>query len=135
MENVKRKHAGCADAIAESLSAGKPDPCNSGWHGRHVKAWRMPGSQGPGAHGEGRYFERPLRDLFIALADYADAHALRYGSALGDDCMLGPAWLDALKAARVLLNGELGRLDGGTLDALAFDMAEAAGFERDALAD
>lgn len=135
MQETGRKYASCADAIAESLSAGKPDPCGSGWHGRHVKAWWTPGSSGPGAHGEGRHFERCVRDLFIALADYADAHALRYESDLGEDYVLGPAWLDALKSARVLLNGETGRLDCGTLDALAFDMAEAAGFERDSLED
>jgi hypothetical protein len=88
------------------------------WGARHVTAWNA---------------GHPIATLCTALARYADDHRARYESSLGDDGVLGPAWLDMLRSIRTLLNGELGQLDGGTIDGLLYDMAEAAGFEREEL--
>lgn len=62
-------------------------------------------------------------------ATYADAHAKRYESKIGDDGVLGPAWCDILRGVLTLLNGEMGRLDGGTVDGLIRDMLQAEGFD------
>jgi hypothetical protein len=62
---------------------------------------------------------------------YADAHAERFGSPLAEDYVLGESWREAVRGLRGLLNGELGRLDGGTLDRAILVMYQAAGFEGD----
>ena len=118
------KFAACASAISASL-AELPEALPSGArrHGyqvRHVRAWHNGG---------------PIVGMIRALALYADMHAERFESPLGEDYVLGPAGLDMLKGLRTLLNGELGGLDCGTLDTLAHDMAEAAGFNRGALSE
>lgn len=94
----------------------------NGWGKRHVLAWRAPGS-----------LEEPIVSLFEALANYADRHFVRYESPIGHDRVLGVGWLMIAKAIRIMLNGDLGRLDAGTLDALLFDLTAAAGFEREEL--
>lgn len=91
-------------------------PGNMGdWKGRHRAAWQ--GS--PDMH------VRAMRELLTGLADYADAHALRFGDTIGKDYVLGAAWADAMRAVRVLLNGETGTLDCGTLDGWICDALEA----------
>jgi len=92
------------------------------WGKRHSLAWRAPTST-----------EAPIVAMYEALAQYADHHFVRFESKVGEDGVLGPAWLNIAKAVRVLLNGETGRLDCGTLDGLLFDMVEAAGFDKDEL--
>lgn len=69
------------------------------------------------------------------LAIYADAYSRRYegGTTLADDGVIGDAWLDMVKAAVTLLNGELAGLDGGTMDGLLRALASANGFEGDTL--
>ena len=69
--------------------------------------------------------------LVGASAQYADYHQRRYESRIGDDGVLGDPWADILKSARVLLNGECGRLDCGTVDGLICEMLEAEGFDVD----
>jgi hypothetical protein len=64
--------------------------------------------------------------MLLGLAEYADAHERQYSSKIGADGVLGREWLDALRGVRGLLNGELGRFDGGTLDKAIHAMAEAA---------
>ena len=71
--------------------------------------------------------------MLYALSQYADEHERAYASKIGEDGVLSPAWLDMLKGFRTLLNGDLGRFDGGTLDGCCFDMAQAAGFDDGAL--
>jgi hypothetical protein len=73
--------------------------------------------------------ERPIVGFITALADYGDAHKERFESDIGDDYVLGKDWMDILKATRGLLNGELGRLDGGTLDGMLCGLATLAGFK------
>jgi hypothetical protein len=48
-----------------------------------------------------------------------------------DDGFLGPAFVEIARSLLVLLNGELGRFDGGTLDALVRAIAAENGFELD----
>lgn len=118
-----KTHSACFAALGASLlAAERKDFKGNGWGRRHVSAWADP--QGP---------ELPIRLMFQALASYADTYATRYDSRIGDDGFLGPAWLDMLKSLRTLLNGELGRFDGGTLDGLAHAIADAAGFEPEAV--
>jgi hypothetical protein len=92
------------------------------WGARHAQAFVNPQRR-----------ESGIVAMIRSLATYADNHESAYGSPIGQDYVLGAAWLDMLKGWRQLLNGELGRLDGGTLDSLAYDLAEAVGFKREEL--
>jgi hypothetical protein len=115
--------AACFAAIGASLLATEPKHFKeNAWGRRHCSAWSDP--RGP---------EMPIRLMFQVLAGYADAHAIRFESPLAEDGILGQAWLDMLRGLRTLLNGDLGRFDGGTLDALAHAIADAAGFEPEAV--
>ena len=69
--------------------------------------------------------------MIQALANYADAHQARYESPIGQDGVLGPQWEVIGTALLELLNGDLGALDGGTLDGLLRDMLHAEGFDPD----
>lgn len=111
--------ASCEQAIKDSLMVVGSSMDSTGWALRHLQAWSDP-----------KGFERPVVAMYQALAQYADSHAARYGSPIGEDYVIGKdGWLPMLQALRVLLNGETGRLDCGTLDRLAFDLAKAAGYE------
>ena len=63
-----------------------------------------------------------------AWLEYADAHKARYESPIGEDYVLGPAWLEWAKALRTMLNGETGNLDCGTLDAAIMKALAENGF-------
>jgi hypothetical protein len=62
---------------------------------------------------------------------YADAHKAAYESGIGEDGVLGPEWRDIGLSLLGLLNGDLGRLDGGALDAAIRGSLEAEGFNPD----
>ena len=94
----------------------------NGWGKRHVDAWTLP--KGP---------EKPIRDLILALVDYAEEYEHRYGSKVGDDGFLGPEWARMIRAVRAFLNGETGRFDCGTLDGLLLDLAALHGITEDDL--
>jgi hypothetical protein len=66
--------------------------------------------------------------LIRGWALYADAHRERYGSGIGDDGVLGPEWAKMGEAIRGLLNGDIGSLDAGTLDAFIGETLRAEGF-------
>jgi len=72
-----------------------------------------------------------LKQLALAWLMYADSHQERFESTIGDDQFLGPEWAKIGAALRELLNGELGRLDGGTLDGVLYDTLKAEGFDPD----
>ncbi len=59
---------------------------------------------------------------------YADCHLRRYESTIGEDGFLGPEWAKIGGAIRDLLNGELGRLDAGSLDTIICNRLEENGF-------
>lgn len=70
----------------------------------------------------------PLPMMIRGAATYADAYASRYGSPIGEDGVLGEAWLQIASGILQLLNGETGMLDAGATDGLLRDMVRAAGF-------
>lgn len=75
--------------------------------------------------------EHGLLLMLRGLAAYADAYQARYESPIGKDYVIGEAWENSLRAFRTLLNGELGRLDGRTLDKAACELYRACGFEEE----
>lgn len=80
----------------------------NGWSNRHTQAVRIP--QSP--------FERALVSLLGGWLLYADAHRNAYATEIQDDALLGKSWARIGEGLRGLLDGELGRLDVGTLDAI-----------------
>lgn len=80
----------------------------NGWGKRHVEAWSHPTAE----------HERAVRDLVAGWARYADSHCERIGSPVTECGVLGRAWVNLGRQLLVLLNGELGRFDAGTLDGL-----------------
>jgi len=90
------------------------------WGIRHVATWNSPLSAEVG-----------IVHLIEGAATYADVHRERYESKVGDDGILGPAWEAIVRSCLTMLNGELGRLDGGTLDKLLRDMLREEGIEPD----
>ena len=56
------------------------------------------------------------------------AGILSAGQCLADDYVLGPVYLSMVQNALRLLDGELGRLDGGMLDITLRASARVAGF-------
>lgn len=86
------------------------------WGARHCAAWREP-----------QPVEAGMVRMIEGAAAYADHHARRFGSKIGDDGVLGPHWAGIVRDLLGLLNGELGRLDGGTCDGLLRSMLTAEG--------
>lgn len=103
--------------MAESRSRAYAMPNTGDWQDRHFKAWSA--IHGPSV---------AIRNLTDVIGRYADYHAARYESPIGEDNILGPAWLQLIKSARTLLNGECGNLDCGTVDNLLVSMALNEGF-------
>lgn len=62
--------------------------------------------------------ERALVGMLNAWRLYAQAHARRFKTEIGDDGVLGDPWEAIGVSLLALLNGETGRLDCGSLDAL-----------------
>lgn len=91
------------------------------WAAKHRDAWIGVG----GDH----HVEQPLALLVRATAQYADEYQLEFGSKVGDDGVLGEHWADIVRGLRGLLNGPLGRLDGGTMDKILLGMLQREGFE------
>lgn len=90
---------------------------NNQWGKRHANAFCLP-----------KAGEWGIVSFFWALADYADDYQDRFDGPVGNDGVLGESWLKIMREVRNLLNGDLGRLDGGTLDSLLFAMGREAGF-------
>lgn len=86
-------------------------PNTTGWQQRHDAAMAIPR---PG-------FEAAIVHMLRGWHEYAATHRARFESQIGDDGVLGPEWQSIGQALRGLLNGELGRLDGGTLSAFLSD--------------
>jgi hypothetical protein len=77
--------------------------------------------------------ETAVAQMLRAWETYAAAHNARFESAIGEDYVLGPAWEQIGLGIRALLNGELGRLDGGTLDRFILDTLKENGSNTDHL--
>lgn len=88
------------------------------WRTRHNNAVKSPVA-----------FEIPILMAIDAWLQYRLCHLQRYESRIGDDMVLGISWVDWGLAIRFLLNGETGRLDCGTLDALLVRVLSGEGVE------
>ena len=115
---ILRRPQGAATVTNRMIGTPYGAPPN-GWHERHRDAVIAPASDK----------EMPLVFMLRGWAEYADQHARRYESKIGDDGVLGPAWESIGDAMRGLLNGETGRLDCGTLDGFILDTMRANGVE------
>ncbi len=114
------------ERIQESLNkASVKDFQGNKWGQRHAKVWARGREMGFSVMERGT----PIVMMIEAWARYADQHAGRYESGIGDDGFLGPEWEQIGKSILALLNGECGDLDCGTVDALIRDMLKAEGFE------
>jgi hypothetical protein len=98
-------------------------PNTGGWKDRHNLAITL-----GGFNGHSRPFETAVAQMITGWARYAQDHKKEYESAIGDDGVIGKAWLEAGKAFIDLLNGNTGRLDCGTLDAFLRDTMHENGF-------
>ena len=92
------------------------------WGNRHLSAIRHPIAS-----------ERSIVVLLRGWLEYADQHKARFESTIGEDGFLGPEWAKMGSSLLELLNGELGRLDGGTLDSIIREALTAEGFDPDSL--
>lgn len=68
-----------------------------------------------------------IAQMVYGWASYADAYRLQWGSTVGDDRVLGPAWARAGQAIEELLNGHIGQLDAGATSTLLYHIAELNG--------
>ena len=104
-------------------------PNTGGWQDRHRAEIRNAAAQ------VAPIYPGPAVGLVKGLQgwiDYAMAHAARFGSPIGEDYVLGPAWARWGFALRELLNGNCGQLDCGTLDAIIRGNLSEQGFDEDA---
>jgi hypothetical protein len=98
----------------------------TGWAKRNNDVFRA-NAVSPMPSGQARAL---VRGVYV-LADYADGHYKQFGSLIGDDSVLGPAWAEVASGLRALLNGEIRPLDGGTMDAIICNLASANGLNPD----
>jgi hypothetical protein len=62
------------------------------------------------------HFELAIRYMVIGWLEYAEAHKIRYGTKVGEDCVIGAEWEVIGDALKGLLGGDCGaRFDCGTL--------------------
>ena len=86
------------------MKANRRMPNTGDWQGRHDSAIDHP--RGP---------EVALVGMLKGWQAYAESHQARYESAIGDDGVLGDQWRAIGEGIQGLLDGEIGRLDCGTL--------------------
>lgn len=92
---------------------------STNWQGRHYVALQNP-----------RGIECAITALRSGLLRYALEYAERFeGCKLGDDGVIGDAWLEMARGYLGLLNSETGRLDCGSLDHEVREWAERFGFD------
>ena len=91
------------------------------WARRHLRAWLTPDSA-----------ERALRDLIVGLGRYGVEHQLAHSQQIGEDGYLGPVFETMARSLLALLNGDIRRFDGGTLDGLIRDIGRENGFDAEA---
>lgn len=76
------------------------------------------------------HHERAILTIARGLEQYAEEHRGRYDDTpIGEDYVLGCAFEDIARGLLMLLNGEIGRLDGGTVDAAIRSMCAKHGVE------
>lgn len=75
--------------------------------------------------------ETAIVAMLKGLNLYEQAYRRQYGEGIATDYVLGPLWETIAHALRGLLNGEIGRLDGGLTDKAICEALESAGFNPD----
>ena len=90
------------------------------WKQNHIKAMVEPVR-----------FEIPISSMLRAIQDYAALYRERFESTIGNDGVLGEGLKDMIQGLRVLLNGDCGRIDCGTIDSKLCELAERHGIELD----
>ena len=70
-------------------------------------------------------FERGLVSLIMGVLCVCNGYRSRFESLVGDDHVIGPEVAAVLGAIRGLLDGEIGRLDAGTISGWLCAVAEA----------
>ena len=90
---------------------------NTAWKVRHEAAIANPTG-----------FEAGMLKMIEGADVYCKTYYARYEGVIGDDRILGDEGIKViLEGLRTLLNGELGRLDGGTLDRKITGLAQTYG--------
>jgi hypothetical protein len=110
--------------VPRHSQTGEVLPNDTGWQTRHFDAINTLRARDimPGVNAQPRKSqERALVIMLQGWLAYADAHRAAFDSLISEDGVLGPSWLDIGKAMLTMLNGELGRMDGGTLDGVIRD--------------
>lgn len=69
--------------------------------------------------------------LLQSWETYANNHRARFETSIGDDAVLARYWSDIGSAIIGLLNGDIGRLDGGTVDKYVRELARENGVKGD----
>ena len=92
------------------------------WKTRHNRAMQNPRT----------LFEQAFAQMLSGWECYTLAHQAAYGSHILKDGVLGECWSAIGEGLLGLLNGELGGLDGGTMDRTIRDLLEPEEDEEDA---
>lgn len=75
-------------------------------------------------------FENAFNHFIIALQEYQEGYKLEFnGDNVADDGVLGVAYQEIYEAVCTMLNGPLGRLDGGTTHSRLLEIAKKAGLD------
>jgi hypothetical protein len=96
------------------------------WGKRHARAWD---DAAMFASGDAADLSRSLVLMIRGWVAYADAHRKACESGITEDGVLGREWQRIGEALRSLLCGDLGPLDGGTLDSILCEVFENEGVE------
>ncbi len=73
--------------------------------------------------------ELAIISLLDGIEEYRFRHRIRYDSEVEDDGVLAEGVSKIAEGVRVLLNGEIGRLDAGTIDGYLVKLLERCGVE------
>lgn len=72
-------------------------------------------------------FETAILMLLDGVEEYRFRYNLRFESHVEDDGVLGDGLAEIVKGIRTLLNGEIGRLDAGTIDGYLVNILRKCG--------
>jgi hypothetical protein len=111
----------------------KSTPNGSHWTDRHNQAVADANNPNHKAFNATEKHSSALLHMLTAWKSYATAHEAQFEGKIGNDYVLGAAWQEIGEALRTLLNGELGGLDGGTVDGYILDTMKENGINTDNL--
>ena len=115
---VRKHHPGMLKSF-EALESKAETVYRASWETQHRAAMHRPR----------RGFESCIVDTLSAIQHYCTAHRRRYGESIAYDYVLREGVIDMVRGLRVLLSGETGRLDRGTVDGMLCGMLKSFGLE------